>query len=109
MLPHCDLVVNHAGSGSVIGALAWGAPVIALPMGADQELNAERLTALDAGITLDPMTLTSDEIRRSALSTLASDSLRLGAQRVCEEIDEIPSPTTIIEDCERLMGQGRSC
>jgi UDP:flavonoid glycosyltransferase YjiC (YdhE family) len=43
VLPHCDLVVNHAGSGSVIGALAHDIPVIALPMGADQELNAERL------------------------------------------------------------------
>ena len=52
VLEHCDLVVNHAGSGSVLGALANGVPLITLPMGADQELNAERLTQLGAGITL---------------------------------------------------------
>ncbi|MDV6286901.1 glycosyltransferase [Rhodococcus jostii] len=107
VLPHCDLVVNHAGSGSVIGALARGVPVIALPLGADQELNAERLTALEAGITLDPITLTSDEIHGSALSTLASDSLRVGAQRVREEINEMRSPAAIVAELECLMGRGR--
>ncbi|MDI9938597.1 glycosyltransferase [Rhodococcus opacus] len=104
VLPHCDLVVNHAGSGSVIGALAHGIPVIALPMGADQELNAERLTALSAGITLDPLTVTSAEVHGSALRTLASDSLRTGAKRVRDEIEKMPSPASIVADLELLMG-----
>lgn len=46
LLPHCDVVVSHAGSGSVIGALAFGVPLVLLPMGADQPLNADRCQAL---------------------------------------------------------------
>ncbi|HEY8788110.1 MAG TPA: glycosyltransferase [Actinopolymorphaceae bacterium] len=46
LLPHCDVVVSHAGSGSVIGALAFGVPLVLLPMGADQPLNADRCLAL---------------------------------------------------------------
>ena len=40
LLPRCDLVVSHGGSGSVIGALAHGVPMVLLPMGADQPFNA---------------------------------------------------------------------
>lgn len=36
LLPQCDLVVSHGGSGSVIGALAHGPPSVLLPMGVDQ-------------------------------------------------------------------------
>ena len=35
-LPHCDLVISHGGSGSVLGALAHGLPQLLLPLGADQ-------------------------------------------------------------------------
>lgn len=104
VLPHCDLVVNHAGSGSVIGALAHGVPVIALPMGADQELNAQRLTALDAGIALNPITMSPDELREAARTALASETLRGGAQRVRNEIAELPCPASITTDLENLMG-----
>ncbi len=33
ILPHCNLVVSHGGSGSVLGALAHGLPMVLLPMG----------------------------------------------------------------------------
>jgi UDP:flavonoid glycosyltransferase YjiC (YdhE family) len=35
LLPNCDLVVSHGGSGSVVGALAHGLPAILIQMGAD--------------------------------------------------------------------------
>ena len=40
ILPRCDAVVSHGGSGSVLGALAHGIPLVLLPIGADQPLNA---------------------------------------------------------------------
>ena len=54
LLPHCDLVVSHAGSGSVLGALAHGLPMVLLPIGADQPLNAARCQALGVADVLDP-------------------------------------------------------
>ena len=53
LLPHCDLVVSHGGSGSVLGALAHGLPMVLLPLGADQPLNAARCAALGAARVLD--------------------------------------------------------
>ena len=54
LLPRCDLVVSHAGSGSVVGALAHGLPMVLLPIGADQPLNAARCEALGVARVLDP-------------------------------------------------------
>ncbi len=104
VLAHCDLVVNHGGSGSVIGALAHGVPVITLSIGADQELNAQRLTALDAGVALDPTTVSSDELREAARSTLASEPLLAGARRLGDEIAELPWTASIATELENLMG-----
>ena len=42
LLPHCDLVVAHAGFGTVSAALAGGVPMVLIPIDADQPLNAER-------------------------------------------------------------------
>ena len=36
VLPLSTVVVSHGGSGSVIGALAHGLPMVLIPMGADQ-------------------------------------------------------------------------
>ncbi len=39
LLPQCTAVLNHAGSGSVLGTLEHGLPMVFIPMGADQLLN----------------------------------------------------------------------
>ena len=54
VLPRCAAVVSHGGSGSVIGALAHGLPMVLLPLGADQPLNAARCEALGIAQVLDP-------------------------------------------------------
>ena len=46
LLPHCDLLVSHAGSGAMLGALAAGVPMLAVPQGADQFVNAEAIVAV---------------------------------------------------------------
>ncbi|OYD61284.1 glycosyltransferase [Rhodococcus sp. OK302] len=96
VLEHCDLVINHGGSGSVLGAIANGVPLITLPMGADQELNAERLTQLGAGITLDPITVTSADIRETTRTALASKNLCAGAQRLQRENHDLPPVSAVL-------------
>jgi UDP:flavonoid glycosyltransferase YjiC (YdhE family) len=41
LLPHCDAVVCHAGSGTTLAALAAGLPLVLVPQGADQFTNAD--------------------------------------------------------------------
>lgn len=104
VLPHVDVVVNHGGSGSVMGALARGVPVVTLAMGADQELNAARLTALGAGVALDVMTAGRDDVRRAVERALTDDDLRLGASRLRDEISALPVVASLVPTIEALVG-----
>jgi MGT family glycosyltransferase len=49
VLPHADLVVTHAGLGTVHAALASGVPLLCIPDGRDQNDNAARVVAAGVG------------------------------------------------------------
>jgi UDP:flavonoid glycosyltransferase YjiC (YdhE family) len=53
LFPQCRAVVCHGGLGTVLRALSHGVPLLVLPLGRDQHLNAERVTRLGAGLHLD--------------------------------------------------------
>ncbi len=82
LLPQCDLVVCHAGSGSVVGALALGVPLVLLPLGADQPWNADRCAALGTGRVLDAVSATSDDVRAAVVDVLREPGYRAAAQRL---------------------------
>lgn len=107
ILPHVDLVVSHGGSGSVLGALAHGRPMVVLPMGADQPLNAERITALGAGRSLDAIQATPDEIREAASSVLANATYCESAGRLADEIAALSSIDVAVDLLERLARERR--
>lgn len=102
VLPVVDLVVNHGGSGSVIGALAHGIPLIVIPLGADQELNAHRVEALGAGLKLDPMTCTPLEISNGVQCILQSGTAADAAHRVQEEIAALPDVSSLLPALEKV-------
>jgi UDP:flavonoid glycosyltransferase YjiC (YdhE family) len=54
VLAQAAAVVCHGGSGSVVGALTAGLPLVVLPLFADQPHNAERVAALGAGLVVAP-------------------------------------------------------
>ena len=107
LLPHCTLVVSHAGSGSVLGALAHGLPMVLIPLGADQPLNAARCEALGAARVLDPITVTPEGVRAAATAVLAEPSYRRAAQRVQDEIRALPGPEHALALLERLATDRR--
>ena len=49
LLPRAAAFVSHAGSGATLGALRAGVPMLAIPQGADQFLNAERVVERASG------------------------------------------------------------
>lgn len=49
VLAASDAVISHGGSGTVLGALKQALPSVTMPMGADQQLNSDRLRALGLG------------------------------------------------------------
>ncbi|MEA3019288.1 MAG: hypothetical protein QOI47_812 [Actinomycetota bacterium] len=53
LLPHADVFVGHGGLGGIMAALAFGVPIVTLPLDRDQPFNAARVAAVGAGVTVD--------------------------------------------------------
>jgi UDP:flavonoid glycosyltransferase YjiC (YdhE family) len=103
LLPHCDLVVNHGGSGSVIGALAHGLPMVVIPMGADQSLNAARCERLGVGIVLNAVQLTTKSVADTVAAVLLAPNYRVAAERIRHEIAGLPEADAAVHLLERLV------
>ncbi len=105
ILPHCDAVVSHGGSGSVIGALAHGLPMVLVPMGADQPLNAARCANLGVAQVIDALAATPEIVRAAVATVLADPSYRHVAERLRDEIAALPGPEHAVMLLERLAAE----
>lgn len=103
VLPGCDLVVCHGGSGSVIGALAHGVPLLLFPMGADQPHNAVRCLALGVGRVLDPVHADPAAIRDATTEMLADSVYRERAQKIRRDTLALPDVSTVVARLEALV------
>jgi UDP:flavonoid glycosyltransferase YjiC (YdhE family) len=102
VLARCDVVVNHAGSGSTLGALAAGVPMVLLPMGADQPDNARRVVAIGAGLELDVMRCTPAEVGAAVERVRREPSFRRAAERMRDEIGALPGPEAAVVRLEAI-------
>lgn len=108
LLPHCDLVVSHGGSGTVMGALAHGVPLALIPLNADQPLNADRCVALGVGRVLGSRDAITPELVREAVGTMLADPVyRRNAERMRDEIAALPGPEYALALLERLVREKR--
>lgn len=83
LLTRTDLLVTHAGLGSVCAALVAGVPMVCLPLDRDQPTNAEAVARIGAGLCLEP------DCSVETLSFALSEGLRW-TPRV--QIDPHPGP-----------------
>ena len=92
LLPHCALMISNGGSGSTLGALSHGVPILAVPAGSpSQQRNADALAASGAGCRLERHELTVERMRGDARTMLTDPSYRTVAQRIAKEIIRMPS------------------
>lgn len=103
VLPHADLVVSHGGSGSVLGSLAHGVPLLVIPMGADQPLNAGRVVDLGCGVALDPLAATPDDVRSAATALLGDPAYASAAHALAVETAGLPAPSVAVARLETLV------
>ena len=92
LLPHCDLVITHAGFSTIAAALSHGLPIVSIPIDADQPVNAERCVALGVGETVELGQRTPDSIREATNNVLRDSSYRRNAQRVRDQLARLPGP-----------------
>ena len=91
VLRHVDAVVCHGGSGTMLGALAEGRPIVALPVAADQFANAEQIVRTGAGLAVQPEVRTPDAIRRAVEQVLDTPGFAQAAYALQAEIAAMPS------------------
>jgi UDP:flavonoid glycosyltransferase YjiC (YdhE family) len=103
LMPASDLVVCHAGSGTVLAALGVGRPMVLLPMAADQPQNAEACAAAGAAVVLGRDAWTVAGIRSAVGEALVDPDLARAAASVRAEIDAMPSPATVVPLLEALV------
>lgn len=96
VLRHVTVVVAHGGSGSMLGALAHGLPMLLLPRGADQFENAEACVEAGAGLALLPDEVSPDAVREAVLTLLEEPSYAAAARAVADEIAAMPSPDELV-------------
>lgn len=95
VLPYATALVCHGGSGTVLGGLAAGVPMVVAPRFADQPQNARAIDELGAGIAVfDP----DFSKLRSALQRVLSDpNMRAAAGRIAAEMAAMPSMDAAVD------------
>jgi UDP:flavonoid glycosyltransferase YjiC (YdhE family) len=106
-LPHCAIlpgaaaVVAHAGHGTVMAALAYGVPLVCIPMGRDQYHVAGRVAAVGAGLVVDRNS-TTDVIWRALSEVLDQPGFRQHAEQMRRAIDKTVQSDLTIHELEGL-------
>jgi UDP:flavonoid glycosyltransferase YjiC (YdhE family) len=85
VLDHADAVVCHGGSGTTLGALAYGVPLVVTPLFADQPYNAVAVALAGAGVVA-----AVDEIGAGLERVLADERFRSSAKGVADEMRRLP-------------------
>src|SRR5919112_2462844 len=86
VLGHPAAVICHGGGGSVLGALAAGAPLVIVPLFAkDQHINARRIAAVGAGLVVPP---DAERMRSTLPSVLTEHSCRATPPSVAGELQQ---------------------
>ena len=106
LLPHCALLISHGGSGAMIGALNAGVPMLAVPQGADQFFNADRIVTTGVGLRLLPDELTAEAVRDRARRLVADQSYRDAAVAERNAIESMPTPAEVVPVLEAYADGG---
>ena len=106
VLPRCAAVVTHGGSGTTLGALAHGLPLVLVPQGADQFDNAARCVAAGVAVVVRPDELTPNAVRAALRRVLDEPSYALAAQALAEEIGAMPTPVETAHAVEAYVARG---
>jgi UDP:flavonoid glycosyltransferase YjiC (YdhE family) len=95
LLPHCAVVVSHAGSGTFLAAMAQGLPQLCVPQAADQFRNAASCAGAGAGLALQPGTTSEDVVADAIKRLLFEPGFRDAAGLLAKEIEAMPGPDEV--------------
>jgi UDP:flavonoid glycosyltransferase YjiC (YdhE family) len=105
-MPRCDVVVCHAGHGTLARALACGCAVVACPSVGDMNENAARLDWAGAGVRLPPRFVRPRPLRLAVERALGDQSIRARARALSQWAAAHDPAATAAVLVERLAADG---
>jgi MGT family glycosyltransferase len=108
-LPHAgvlgqvSLVVSHGGLSTVMAALAHGVPLVCIPQGREQPLNAERVAACGAGVNL-PIDTGAEAVADAIATVLDEPRYKVAAEAMAALIHDQGGGASALRHIEALVG-----
>jgi UDP:flavonoid glycosyltransferase YjiC (YdhE family) len=106
VLGHAAAAVVHGGSGSTLGAIAAGVPLVVVPLFADQPQNAARVAEVGVGVAVvpdrDAPEAALSPLREAILELLRDESYRERAAALAAESRAQPVVDEVVPLAERL-------
>jgi N-glycosyltransferase len=103
LLPACDLFLTHAGANGVREALAAGVPMVAMPLSAEQPLNAQNVADLGLGVSVDRDSDVTT-VAAACRNVLDDPSFRLTARGFQRKILGLPGIDQMVADLVAMAG-----
>ncbi|MFI5842190.1 glycosyltransferase [Catenuloplanes sp. NPDC051500] len=95
LLDGVTAVVTHGGAGTVLGALSLGLPIVVVPQGADQFVQAAAVTAAGCGVATAPGRPDPEQLRAAVHAVLTDPRFAAAAAGVRKQIDAMTSPDEV--------------
>ncbi len=108
LLPHCDLMVMHGGSNSLLAALDIGLPTVVVPLIADQFFNAHVMQNLGVGQVVPREQLTPESIRAAMEEVLANPLYRQNTEWLQAEMHALPDQEYAVGLVERVVAEHKA-
>jgi UDP:flavonoid glycosyltransferase YjiC (YdhE family) len=102
-MPLCDVVVCHAGHGTLARALACGCAVVACPALGDMNENAARLAWAGAGLRIPHRFTLARPLRLAVEEALVDPSIRARARALRDWLDTHDPGAAAAQLVERLV------
>jgi UDP:flavonoid glycosyltransferase YjiC (YdhE family) len=106
VLPQVAVMVTQGGLSSVMKALAYGVPLVCVPLIADQPDNAARVVARGAGVRLAG-DATPEQLRRAIQHVLAEPRFRDGTRTLATSLAGSDGAETAARELESLARVGQ--
>ncbi|MFG1925925.1 glycosyltransferase [Cryptosporangium sp. NPDC048952] len=102
LLDGVSAVVSHGGAGTTLGTLATGIPMVVIPQGADQFLQADRVSTAGAGLALPPGQSGPEAVAEALTRVLSEPSFRNRAEEIRIQTSTMPSAAEVATYLRKL-------
>ncbi len=105
VLGQAAAMIGHGGFGTTMGALAAGVPQVVVPLFTfDQIINAEHVTAVGAGLAVEPGPSSVESAATEVLRLLADPAYAASSRRVAAAITDLPPTAEAVRTLVSLAG-----